>query len=727
MASKELTEIVKQINHYVSTRGLDENIIEGSVEACKIAYLKDKDIAYGKALSEATKGFIHNQIAIDTGGKDFKALEEWAQANKEQISLIKFYYDTLLLEAPFFVDSFKLYIEKDRPRRERFYEPRRKTLLQVSDAFQRLEDDKLDILFLHMPARTGKLLADDTIVFTADGWKKHGDLCVGDRVVGSEGGFIDVKKVHPKDKANMRVELSNGEVFYCHQNHEWTVYTKDRNGFSWRTLETMMIANLLKQNVPVVLPKEKTADGYETGEWFISCVFCEPRRGNCITVDSEDGLYAVGKTMQLTHNSGDSTMDVAWHCARNMEQSNLYVTYKEGLGGAFLDGVMEIMKDPTYKFRDVFPDAEIVYTDAKNNKLDLGRKKKYRSLSGKGLESGLNGEYDATGLLIIDDPLEGVQDVLSPEVLKRKQTIFDNNVLSRKKEKCKLFLIGTLWGTSDILSNYREYLETVAQQIRFEVIKIPALDPDTDESNFVYDYGVGFSTEYYRQQRAKHEMNDDMAGWMCQYQQTPIDREGAVFNPEHMNYYTELPSEKPLKVIAHGDTALGGEDYTAFPVIYVYEDGSMYCVDVVFDNGEKHVTQPQILAMIKKHNIRHNHFESNQGGEFYAEDIKRMVLADETIPDRDLIAKNIRTDWAPSTKSKEQRIWDNAQDIRQIYFKEPQLRDMPYRKFMQNLFSFTMKKSKHKHDDAADSLAGAMDFCRSGSGVSVAMTVKSPF
>ena len=347
MASEEVLNIVKQINHYVATRGLDENIIEGTVEACKMAFFKDKDIKYGLALTDVTKKFIDQHILKETQGAGFGPLEEWAQGNKEQLKIINLYYDTLLLEAHYLVDSFKLYIERDRPRRERFYEPRRKTLKRISDAVQRLEDDDLDILFLHQPPRTGK--------------------------------------------------------------------------------------------------------------------------------------------------SGESTMDVAWHCARNTEAANLYVTYKEGLGGAFLDGVMEIYRDPTYRFHDVFPDVQIVYTDAKNNKLDLNRKKKYRSLSGKGLESGLNGEYDATGWLIIDDPLEGVQDVMSPEVLKRKQTIFDNNVLSRKKENCKLFMIGTLWSTNDIFSNYLDYLETTATKYRYDIIKVPALDPDTDESNFEYDYGVGFS------------------------------------------------------------------------------------------------------------------------------------------------------------------------------------------------------------------------------------------
>lgn len=125
-------------------------------------------------------------------------------------------------------------------------------------------------------------------------------------------------------------------------------------------------------------------------------------------------------------------MGTSWHCSRNTEISNLYVTYKEGLGGAFLDGVMEIWTDPTYCHSDVF-NTKVARTDAKNHKVDLDRKKKYATLSGKGLESGLNGEYDAYGWLILDDILEGIQDVLNPDTLHRKQIVFDNNVMSRKK------------------------------------------------------------------------------------------------------------------------------------------------------------------------------------------------------------------------------------------------------------------------------------------------------
>ena len=100
-------------------------------------------------------------------------------------------------------------------------------------------------------------------------------------------------------------------------------------------------------------------------------------------------------------------MACAWHCARNDELSNLYITYSNTLGGAFLDGVMEIIKDPTYAFSEVFPGEEIVHTDSEAHRMNMTRRKKYATLSGRGMEAGLNGQFDAKGWLILDDLHEG--------------------------------------------------------------------------------------------------------------------------------------------------------------------------------------------------------------------------------------------------------------------------------------------------------------------------------
>lgn len=66
------------------------------------------------------------------------------------------YDDYLLWETPYSLDSFILYMEKDRPYERKFYEPRRKTLLQVVNALQDLEDRKYKFLGISMPSRTGK-------------------------------------------------------------------------------------------------------------------------------------------------------------------------------------------------------------------------------------------------------------------------------------------------------------------------------------------------------------------------------------------------------------------------------------------------------------------------------------------------------------------------------------------------------------------------------------------
>lgn len=63
---------------------------------------------------------------------------------------------TLLFDAPWDFDAYCRYIEWNRPKEKRFYEPRRKRLKMVADEMQKLADDKLDILGISMPPGTGK-------------------------------------------------------------------------------------------------------------------------------------------------------------------------------------------------------------------------------------------------------------------------------------------------------------------------------------------------------------------------------------------------------------------------------------------------------------------------------------------------------------------------------------------------------------------------------------------
>lgn len=62
----------------------------------------------------------------------------------------------LLFDSPYDFDAYCRYIEWNRPREKRFYEPRRKKLKLVADQLQRLADDDLDMLGVSLPPGVGK-------------------------------------------------------------------------------------------------------------------------------------------------------------------------------------------------------------------------------------------------------------------------------------------------------------------------------------------------------------------------------------------------------------------------------------------------------------------------------------------------------------------------------------------------------------------------------------------
>lgn len=72
---------------------------------------------------------------------------------KENMSLVGKAY---LLTARDYFDDYCIYLEWNRPARNRFYLPRRASLLVVVKQLQRLADDELDILCVSMPPGVGK-------------------------------------------------------------------------------------------------------------------------------------------------------------------------------------------------------------------------------------------------------------------------------------------------------------------------------------------------------------------------------------------------------------------------------------------------------------------------------------------------------------------------------------------------------------------------------------------
>lgn len=407
----------------------------------------------------------------------------------------------------------------------------------------------------------------------------------------------------------------------------------------------------------------------------------------------------VGKT-SLT------TFLFTWILGRFPEKSNLYCAYSDTITSAFYSGVLEIMNDPyTYLWKDVFPGHKIVHTNSKEETINVDRNKKYPSLTARSLYGTLNGAVDCSGFLVSDDLIGGIEEALNPARMIGAWSKVENNMLTRGKYGAKLLWVGTRWSIIDPAGKRLDMLENDQrfEGRRYRVVTLPALN-ENDESNFDYDYGVGFTTEYFLQRRASFERNGDLASWNAQYMQTPIERDGTVFVPDMMRMYSGSLPDNPTGIVMSVDPAFGGGDYVAAPIAATYDDGDAYIIDTVFNNGDKRVTIPILVDRVLKHGVRRVQFYSNKMTNSYREEFEKELRA--TAP----TARVLVTAKPDSNKgSKQQRIFDAAPDIRERFvFLEPRMRSKEYEMFMQNVYSFTFL-GKNPHDDAPDSLAQLLD------------------
>ena len=404
--------------------------------------------------------------------------------------------------------------------------------------------------------------------------------------------------------------------------------------------------------------------------------------------DDELDLLAIS----LPPGTGKTTLGIfflSWQMGKYPDMPNLASAHSDKLTRSFYDGVLNIITDPEYLWKDVFPGVQIVGTNSKDETIDLGKPKRFKTLTCRSIDGSLTGATRCERILYADDLVSGIEEALSKDRLDSLWDKYTNDLKSRKKLGCKEIHIATRWSVHDPIGRLERQYEG---NPRAKFFALPALN-ENDESNFDYDYGVGFDTKYFLDMR---NSLDDVS-WKCLFQNEPIEREGLLFPEEELLYYNGvLPDGEPDRKVSVCDIAWGGGDSLSMPICYVYGEDA-YVVDVVFNNGDKEVTRPIVVGKLKQHLPHQTRFEANNGGDEYADKVDEMLR-------KEGIKLNITHRKAPSTASKLSRIIQAAPDIKKLYFLDKKHRSKEYSKFMKELTSF-MQTGKNKHDDAADSLA----------------------
>lgn len=147
------------------------------------------------------------------------------------------------------LEHYMVYREWDEPEKEKFFEPRYSILSGYIHYLQQLEcNPNFHTLIFNAPSGYGKLIANDIPVLTKDGWKKHGDLKVGDYVISPNGNFVRVNIVHPKRLANCKVIFEDGEEILCHNQHEWCVFDRLAKKVKERVETTYLMQHLKEKD-----------------------------------------------------------------------------------------------------------------------------------------------------------------------------------------------------------------------------------------------------------------------------------------------------------------------------------------------------------------------------------------------------------------------------------------------------------------------------------------------
>jgi hypothetical protein len=428
----------------------------------------------------------------------------------------------------------------------------------------------------------------------------------------------------------------------------------------------------------------------------------------------EDGKYKF-LGISLPPRVGKSSICIfflSWIMGKRPWSHNAMSGHSGILADGFYGEVLNLIATPEYTFGEIFPGTTLQKKSADKKEINLGDPDRFPTLTCRGIDGTWTGAVDisADGYLYVDDLVRDRMESLSPSRLENRYQDYLNVLVDRKNDGSRELMVGTRWNVLDPLGRVESDKKNDPM---YKFVKIPALNKD-GESNFDYDYGVGFSTSYFVDVRSRLDKNE----WEAKYQQRPFIREGLLFPEDELQFYNGILPEGDSRVVSACDVAWGGGDSLSMPIGREYEDGSVYIFAWVFNKGKKEETLPLVTGQIMNNEIRQIRFEGNTGGDLYAQYVGERLREHN-------YKCSCTSKKAPTTMAKMEKIIAYSGDIkRKYYFLDEEHRDAEYQAAMEELCMF-VTIGKNEHDDAADGLTQLEMFIEGGKPMPTRI-IKSP-
>ena len=418
----------------------------------------------------------------------------------------------------------------------------------------------------------------------------------------------------------------------------------------------------------------------------------------------DDELDLLG--ISMPPGTGKSTIALfylTWLAGRHPDDPILTGSHSNSWVRGAYDECLRIMspKDD-YLWYDVFPDVRVTSTNAKDCRIDLNKRKRFETLEFTSIGTGNAGLYRAATLLYCDDLVSSLEVAMSADRLAKLWDIYNTDLRQRKiGDRCKELHIATRWSNFDVISRLEQIYDG---NPRAKFVSIPALN-ENDESNFDYQYGVGFTTKFYHEQR---DIMDDV-NWRALYMQQPIERQNRLYDPDELQRYFLLPDGEPDAIIAVCDTKDRGSDDCVLPIAYVYGD-RYYIPEIICDNGKPEVIDELLIDALVRHKVQTACFESNSAGGRVAQIVQAGVKAKGGIT-------KIETKY--TSQNKETKILINSSWVKEhCLFLDDSVSSKNYKKAINKLCSYSTS-SRNKHDDVPDAFAQLALYAESFGGARV--------
>ncbi|WP_368653756.1 phage terminase large subunit [Ornithinibacillus sp. 4-3] len=383
-----------------------------------------------------------------------------------------------------------------------------------------------------------------------------------------------------------------------------------------------------------------------------------------------------------------------WILGKSQDNKIITASYNEDLATDFSrytrDGISEEKTSLTgFVYSDIFPMVKIKRGDSSYRQWSL--EGKHFSYKGAGLGGSVTGK--GGNVLIVDDPVKNAEEAYNERMLDKQWLWYTGTFLSRLEESGDrpIEIVNmTRWSKKDLCGRI---LDGKGKREWF-TLKIEVKSKTTGEM-LCEDLLTRHRYDYF-----KDEMEEGV--FWANYHQKTIDQRGRLY--KSFKVYTELPKDEHGKLLferifSYTDTADQGDDYLCTLVVGEYQ-GYAYVLDVMYTKAGMEETEPETARQLEENNVNLAIFESNNGGEGYARNVRREIK--ELNSNSGVIIRSFH-----QSKNKRARIISNSSFLmkRMMFPIDWKSRWPEYYQAMNEY----QREGNNAHDDAPDASTGIVE------------------